>query len=76
MTIKGFRFDTVHAAPGATVNVTNGDSDDHTVTAKDGSFSVTVPAGGQNSFVAPKAAGTYSFYCQIHPGMTGTLVVG
>ncbi len=76
MTIKGFRFEAVRAAPGAVVNVTNSDSDDHTVTAKDGSFGVTVPAGGQNSFVAPSTPGTYSFYCQIHPGMTGTLVVG
>jgi plastocyanin len=76
MTIKGFRFEDVHAAPGATVNVTNSDSDDHTVTAKDGGFGITVPAGGQNSFVAPSAPGTYSFYCQIHPGMTGKLVVG
>jgi plastocyanin len=76
MTIKGFRFDAVNAAPGATVRVTNGDSDDHTVTAKDGGFGVTVPASGENSFVAPATPGTYSFYCQIHPGMTGTLVVG
>jgi len=76
MTIHGFKFDTVHAAPGETVNITNGDSDDHTVTAKDGSFGVPVPAGGANTFVAPRTPGTYSFYCQIHPGMTGTLVVG
>jgi plastocyanin len=77
MTIKGFKFaDTVPAAPGAIVTVTNGDSSDHTVTAKDKSFDSPVPADGQNSFVAPSTPGTYSFYCQIHPGMTGTLVVG
>jgi plastocyanin len=77
MTVKGFKFaDTVSAAPGATVTVTNGDSSDHTVTAKDGSFGIPLPADGQNSFVAPTAPGTYSFYCQIHPGMTGKLVVG
>jgi plastocyanin len=76
MTIKGFKFDAVHATPGATVNVANSDGDDHTVTAKDGSFGVTVPASAQNSFVAPSAPGTYSFFCQIHPGMAGTLVVG
>lgn len=77
MTIKGFKFPaTVSAAPGATVTATNGDSADHTVTAKDGSFNSPMPADGQNSFVAPSTPGTYSFYCQIHPGMTGTLVVG
>jgi plastocyanin len=75
-TIKGFKFESVKAAPGATVTVTNADSEDHTFTAKDGSFGVNVPGGGQNSFAAPGAPGTYSFFCQIHPGMTGTLVVG
>lgn len=75
MTIKGFRFADVQASPGQTVQVVNADGADHTVTAKDGGFDVTVPAGGTASFVAPTTPGRYAFVCQIHSNMTATLVV-
>ncbi|MFK8023007.1 MAG: cupredoxin domain-containing protein [Ilumatobacter sp.] len=63
-------------AAGAVVEVTNVDGAPHTVTADDGSFDTgTLGGGAAGSFVAPSAAGTYSFICTIHPSMTGQLTV-
>jgi plastocyanin len=60
---------------GTTVVWTNADDVEHTVTASDNSF--TSPAIETNSqyshtFVAP---GTYSYFCAIHPFMTGKVIV-
>jgi plastocyanin len=39
-------------------------------------WSKTVPLGGQTEVLLSKTpAGQYQFYCTIHPGMKGTLVV-
>jgi plastocyanin len=63
-------------SPGSPIAVTNLDSADHTLTATDGSFDTR--ALGLNevaSIAAPAVAGTYEFFCEIHPSMTGQLVV-
>lgn len=74
--ISGFAFgDVSGATAGGVVAITNADGATHTVTADDGSFSVEVPASGTAELTAP-AAGTYSYHCNIHPSMTGTLTVG
>ncbi|MGH9121698.1 MAG: cupredoxin domain-containing protein, partial [Acidimicrobiales bacterium] len=80
--IKNFAFspstDTVD--PGATITVKNEDSGiTHTLTAiggHAGAFTtgdITGPNSG--TFVAPTTPGTYSYDCQIHQYMTGTLIV-
>ena len=74
--IEQFSFSAVTATPGATVVVTNADGVEHTASAVDGAFaSGLVDVGASASFVAPTAPGTYAFICDIHPSMTGELVV-
>jgi plastocyanin len=76
MTIADFGFSPLSVAPGATVTVTNTDGMPHTVTATGGEFaSGLIEAGATVAFVAPTQPGTYTFFCDVHPTMQGTLVV-
>ncbi len=76
--IDNFAFDsqTVTAAPGATVSWVNDDDAPHTVVADDGkSFrSKTLDTGDKFSFTF-MSAGTYGYFCSVHPHMTGKVVV-
>ena len=64
------------AAAGAVVQVTNADAAAHTLTATSGAFDTgVVDEGATASFAAPVEPGTYEFICEIHPSMTGSLVV-
>lgn len=70
---------TITAKVGQKITWTNDDSVAHTVTKnKDfkgaGPASDTVNPGSTYSFTAKKA-GTIPYFCQIHPGQTGTIVV-
>ena len=73
--IRGFKFASISAKPGAVVAVVNRDDAAHTVTADNGAFNTKANRGSSASFRAPTAPGTYSFFCAIHPEMNGTLVV-
>jgi len=54
---------------------TNNDSIPHTTTSNaSGWDSGTIQPGGQFSSTF-SAAGTFAYHCNIHPGMTGTIVV-
>ena len=64
-----------HLPAGSTVKVSNKDSVTHTVTADDRSFSVHVKGKHFKFFTAPSQPGQYSFFCTIHVGMKGVLVV-
>ena len=78
ITISNFMFSPMHAtvAPGATVTVTNKDSVTHTLTASNGAFNTGDIGGGQSkTFTAPMKPGTYSYICNIHQYMMGTIVV-
>ena len=77
ITIKGFRYVTPAAVtPGAMIMVTNGDSENHTVTADTaGGFDVKATAGASVSFAAPSKPGRYPFHCTYHANMHGVLVV-
>jgi plastocyanin len=59
---------------GDTIEWVNADIFEHSATAKDGSFNVTLPPKGRGRTVL-KRAGPVAFYCRYHPGMTGALVV-
>lgn len=60
----------------AVVQVSNADAEAHTLTAEDGAFDTgSVDGGAVVSFTAPSVPGTYTFFCDIHPSMTGSLVV-
>ncbi len=75
--IKMFAFTArvITVAPGTTVVWTNEDEDPHTVTASDRSFhSAALDTGGKFSFTFTKA-GDYSYFCSLHPQMTGKVIV-
>lgn len=73
--IVGFEFpEEIRVAAGAPIVVSNEDSAEHTVTAIDGAFNVTV-AGGGTATIDGLEPGTYDFVCNFHGGMEGTLVV-
>jgi plastocyanin len=77
ITIKNFMFgDPISVKAGSTVTVMNTDTTTHTVAADNKSFDTgEIHAGASATFVAPMAAGTYKFHCNIHNYMMGTLTV-
>jgi plastocyanin len=76
ITIADFMFDDPQSvAPGAEITVKNEDTTSHTVTSSDGFFDVTVEGGATATFTAPSKAGQYAYVCNLHGGMTGTVVV-
>ncbi len=84
VTISNFAFlpARVRASPGERIVVTNNDGVTHTFTAMPGTTPVghfttgDIAPGTTKSVAAPSTPGTYTFYCQIHPFMTGALTVG
>jgi plastocyanin len=76
--IDNFAFDsqTVTVAPGSTVTWVNQDDEPHTIVAEDGrSFrSRTLDTGDKYSFTFMRA-GTFAYFCSVHPHMTGKVVV-
>jgi plastocyanin len=76
---QGIAFaDDLTVGPGDDFLFDNQDSTTHTLTADDGEFdSGEVPGGNQSDpITAPDEPGSYSFHCEIHGSMTGTLTVG
>ena len=76
--MRGLKFvpDRVEVKVGQKVTWTNEEAVDHNVTSKSGAkfMSKAFGRGGTYSFT-PRAAGTISYVCTLHPGMKGTLVV-
>jgi amicyanin len=75
--IDNFTFgpSTVSVAPGTTITWTNRDDIPHTVMSIDGVFrSKALDTDEAFSYTFSKA-GTYDYYCSIHPKMTGKVVV-
>jgi len=60
---------------GATVTWTNKDDIPHTAVSTDGVFKSRVMDTDENFSYTFTKAGTYSYYCSIHPKMTGKVVV-
>ncbi len=75
ITIEGSSFSvTGNVSNSDVLNVTNRDSFTHTVTADDGTFNVEVN-GGETESLPALAPGVYSFHCEIHTAMQGTLTI-
>ena len=77
-TIKGFAFSpaTITAKVGDVVTWTNNDSTGHTATMKaDASCTTPTIAAGSTGSIKFTAAGTYDYFCKIHPNMTGQITV-
>jgi plastocyanin len=75
--INNFSFTppTLTVRAGTQITWTNGDDIPHTVVSDDQSFkSKVLDTDEKFTFTASKP-GTYSYFCSIHPKMTGKLVV-
>lgn len=75
--ISGFKFDpsTSTVKVGTTVTWTNMDTAGHTVTADDGSWTSDNLANGATYSHTFDKPGTYTYHCNFHSGMKGTIVV-
>lgn len=66
---------TVTVPAGTTVTWTNSDDIPHTAVSTDGVFKSKVMDTDEKFSYTFTKAGTYPYYCSIHPKMTGTVVV-
>jgi plastocyanin len=70
-----FRPAALTVGVGTTVTWTNGDDIPHVVVSTDGVFkSKVLDTNDKFSYTFSKA-GTYSYFCSIHPVMTGKIIV-
>lgn len=74
--ISDFKFkpDTVTVKAGSSITWVNEDTAPHTATAKDG-FDTGTLKKGESKAVTVSKPGTFSYVCQFHAFMTGTVVV-
>ena len=77
VTVADFHFSpastTIHA--GDTITWTNNGPSSHTATARNGGFDTGVLKNGQSVSHTFTQPGTFTYFCQIHPFMHGTIVV-
>jgi plastocyanin len=75
--IDNFSFgpQTLTVPVGATVTWTNRDDIPHTAVSTDGAFKSKVMDTDEKFSYTFAKAGTYSYYCTIHPKMTGKVIV-
>jgi uncharacterized surface anchored protein len=77
VTIADFKYSpspiTIHV--GDQITWTNNDPIAHTATANDGSFNTGSLSKGASASHTFTEAGTFTYYCKIHPFMHGTIVV-
>jgi plastocyanin len=60
---------------GQTVTWTNDDAAQHDVVANDGTFKSDLLGTGQTFSFTFTKAGTFAYYCAVHPQMKGTVTV-
>jgi plastocyanin len=65
----------ITVAVGTTVTWTNRDDIPHTVVSTDGVFKSKVMDTDEKFSFTFNKAGTFAYFCSIHPKMTGTVVV-
>jgi len=74
-TTTAFSPNPLTVAVGATVTWVNNDSTTHDAAANNGSFRTPLIAPGGSASVTLQTAGTITYFCTIHPGMVGSIVV-
>ncbi len=67
--------DPVTIEAGGKVTWQNEDTAPHTATADDGSFDTDILEKGKTKSETFKQPGTFTYYCQVHPTMHGTVEV-
>jgi plastocyanin len=70
-----FQPQNVTLSPGTTVRWTNADVDPHTTTSDTGLWSSPTLSQGQSFQYTFNTPGTYTYHCDVHHGMTGTITV-
>jgi plastocyanin len=77
ISIRGYAYQPValSVAAGTRVTFTNHDATAHTATASTPAFDTGTLKPGQSATVTLKTAGTYSYICQFHAFMHGTITV-
>jgi plastocyanin len=76
--IKDFAFtpQTLTVKSGETVTWINRDEEPHTVVSVEKQFKKSTALDtGQEFTITAGAPGTYTYFCSVHPKMTGTIVV-
>jgi plastocyanin len=76
--IKDFSFNpqTLTVKPGETVTWINRDEEPHTVVSVEKKFKKSTALDTDQTFtITAGAPGTYTYFCSVHPKMTGTIVV-
>ena len=78
VSIRDFSFEPTQLSvePGTTVTWTNEGNEPHHVTADNGLFDSGMLYPGDSYSVQFDGVGTVSYYCTIHPSMTGGITVG
>jgi plastocyanin len=77
-TMANIAFDptSITASVGDTITWTNNDTAQHTATVKsDPACTTETLANGASGGIVFNTAGSYEFFCKIHPNMTGTIEV-
>jgi len=76
ITVQNFAFAPANltVAAGTTVTVKNMDATAHTWTADNSAFNSPLAAGSSATFTF-STKGTFTYHCNIHPSMTGTVTV-
>jgi plastocyanin len=77
VTIAGFAYQpaTITVKPGTKITFTNHDQTAHTATTNHTGFDSGTLAPGKSATVTLSKPGTYTYYCQFHAFMHGTVVV-
>ena len=76
--IKDFHFDpqTVTVKSGEKITWINRDEEPHTVVSVEKQFKKSPPLDTDQEFtITAGAPGTYTYFCSVHPKMTGTIIV-
>jgi plastocyanin len=76
--IKNFAFNpqTITVKSGQTITWINRDEEPHTVVSVEKQFKKSSALDTDQSFtITAGAPGTYTYFCSVHPKMTGTIVV-
>jgi len=75
LTATAFAPSPVSVQAGGSVTWTNNDNTAHTSTANNGAWNSGSIAPGRTFTMTFPSAGTFTYHCTIHPGMTGTVTV-
>jgi plastocyanin len=76
--IKDFHFNpqTVTVKSGEKITWINRDEEPHTVVSVEKQFKKSPPLDTDQEFtITAGAPGTYTYFCSVHPKMTGTIIV-